>query len=316
MKAGLRWLLGWGLGLAVLAWLIWGTGKSGWTTAWARWQDSWQSVPVWTWPVAALLWFLSFVLRARRMQEEWRWRRHIGLGMALRLVLVHNAAVLLLPMRSGELGYPWLTRQLFRASWSQSMRSLLWLRMQDAVVLGLLAWMIWPGIPVWLRGLGLLAGLVGVLAPPLWWRPLRPFLLSRKPWGHWTRLWVQRQRSRGGWWLSAGNWLLKLGVVGGLLWQTLAPWQALTLMQAVQGALGGELAALIPLQGPAGLGTYEAGVWIATGAVADRAALVATAALGVHAFCLMVSLVAALLWGALGPWSVMTDNRKPEERIG
>ena len=316
MKAGLRWLLGWGLGLGVLAWLIWGAGTAGWSMAWQRWLESWHSVPAWGWALAALLWLLSFVLRARRMQEEWRWRRRIGLSMALRLVLVHNAAVLLLPMRSGELGYPLLTRQLFRATWSQSMRSLLWLRMQDAVVLGLLAWLIWPGLPLWLRLLGLLAGLTLVLAPAAWWRPLRPLLLSRRPWGRWTRLWVQRQRSRGGWLLSAGNWLLKLSVVAGLLWQSLAPWQALALPQALQGALGGELAALIPLQGPAGLGTYEAGVWLGSEAGADRAALVATAALGVHTFCLGVSLAAAAVWGALGPWSVMTDNRNPEERIG
>ena len=39
-------------------------------------------------------------------------------------------------------------------------------------------------------------------------------------------------------------------------------------LQTVRGALTGELSALLPLTGPAGLGTYEAGVWTGLGLTA------------------------------------------------
>jgi hypothetical protein len=72
---------------------------------------------------------------------------------------------------------------------------------------------------------------------------------------------------------------------------------------AFQGALGGEWAGLLPLQGPAGLGTYEAGVWLAAGIKdAAVAAQLPAAALLVHVFCLAVSLGAALLAWAVFRW--------------
>jgi hypothetical protein len=64
---------------------------------------------------------------------------------------------------------------------------------------------------------------------------------------------------------------------------------------ALRAALGGELAGVQPLQGPAGLGTYEAGVWLASGAHAAEQARVVAAALAVHAFSLAVALGAAAL---------------------
>ena len=64
---------------------------------------------------------------------------------------------------------------------------------------------------------------------------------------------------------------------------------------ALRAALGGELAGVQPLQGPAGLGTYEAGVWLASGAQAGEQARVVAAALAVHAFSLAVALGAAAL---------------------
>jgi hypothetical protein len=72
---------------------------------------------------------------------------------------------------------------------------------------------------------------------------------------------------------------------------------------AFQGALGGEWAGLLPLQGPAGLGTYEAGVWLAAG-IKDAAVVtqLPAAALLIHVFCLAVSLGAALLAWAVLRW--------------
>ena len=69
-------------------------------------------------------------------------------------------------------------------------------------------------------------------------------------------------------------------------------------LAALAGALGGELAAVLPVQGPAGLGTYEAGVWAGVQSQApgtfDNAALLG-AALAVHALGVVVALAAGLL---------------------
>jgi hypothetical protein len=77
----------------------------------------------------------------------------------------------------------------------------------------------------------------------------------------------------------------------------------LDLPAGLRAALGGELGALMPLQGPAGLGTYEAGVWagaawhagVAGEHLASRAGVaeLAGAALAVHALWLATGLVAA-----------------------
>lgn len=281
-----RWMsvaLGWALGLGLLAWLLRQVDVS------ALLLHAQTIHPaVWLWATA--LWLLSFVFRAWRIRQEWQWRRAVGLDTALRLTLLHNAAVLLLPFRAGEAGYPLLVRQVFGARLRVALRSLVWLRVQDACILGLLGVLLWPGMPTWLMWLCPL-GLLGlVLLPANWW--LR--LLKRRQW--WARLLRQvlhRRATRAAWLLSLGNWLCKLGVVALLLSQLLP----LALMTGLQAAIGGELAGLLPLQGPAGLGTYEAGVWLGAGLSSASTQAVAGAALLVHVFCLAVSLgAAAMAW--------------------
>ena len=288
----LKVVLGWLVGAALLALLL----------RQVHWPDVHgmaQAMPWWGWALAALLWSGSFVCRAARMREEWRWKRAVGWSVALRLVLLHNAAVLLLPMRSGELGYPWLVKRVFGGNWHESLRSLMWLRIQDAVVLGALACLLWPGLPLWWRLLCVLGLAAVFFMPQRFWRWL---LTRRHPLINRLRPWMHRRASGGGWWWSLGNWCLKIAVVTALL-HTLTP-AALELAWAgaLRGALGGELAALIPVQGPAGLGTYEAAVWSVSGVAREHAGLLAATALLVHGFCLLVSLALALVWGLLGRW--------------
>jgi len=259
----------------------------------------WSTVPMWGWLMAGLLWSGSLALRAERLRREWHWKRWVPWSEAMRVILFHNAAVLLLPMRAGELGYPVLVKQVFGASWQASWRSLVWLRLQDVMVLATLAVWLWPGVPVAWRVLMALLWVGLLTAPARLWL----WLLKRRIKGMaFVRSLMHRRSGLSGWFLSWGNWLLKLLAVAGLL-HSLAPEHAsLDFAQAWAGALGGELAALLPVQGPAGLGTYEAGVWLFSGLPVAAAPMLGLVALGVHAFCLAVSLGLAGVWG-LGAWS-------------
>lgn len=305
MNQGLipRWLgisLGWALGLGLLSWLL-------------RQVDVSQlchvalSIAPTTWLLATLIWLLSFVFRAWRMQQEWSWRRPVGLDVALRLVLLHNAAVLLLPFRSGELGYPLLVQQVFGARLGMALRSLAWLRVQDACVLGQFGLLLWPGTPPWLIWVAPLGLLSLVLWPSKAWLRL---LKRRAWWAKALRQVLHRRATRTAWLLSLGNWVCKLVVVALLLSQLLP----LGLWAGLQAAIGGELASLLPLQGPAGLGTYEAGVWLGAGLSSASTQAVAGAALLVHVFCLAVSLGAAALawlflkWPPQPPASAIREN--------
>lgn len=279
----LKWLLGAALG-ALLAYFLLRQVEL------ALILEPLRQVPPMVWALAGTGWFLSFVFRAARLQQEWRPLRQVALTQALRIVLLHNASVLLLPFRAGEAAYPVLTRAAFGSSWAQAVRSLLWLRFQDAVVLAVLGVGLWPDLSGALRTGALLLGLALLLSLYL----LRKRLLSAQGWLARLAPVLERASWQSGWGWSAANWLTKLLVVG-LMLSAMLPASWLT---GMQGALGGELMALLPLQGPAGLGTYEAGVWLALMHTPLPMGQVALAALAAHIFCLLLSLgLGAVAWG-------------------
>ncbi|MBK6851498.1 MAG: flippase-like domain-containing protein [Burkholderiales bacterium] len=320
---------------------------------WAQFRRAAAQVPLWAWAAGSAGVMASHVLRALRLRAEWRPRTGATLGECLRLALLHNAAVLLLPFRTGEAGYAWWLHRSWGVSLAEALHSLLWLRLQDLAVLGLLAVLLMaplPGVyPALLTGVLALLLIVGL--PALLRRLARQFSAAANPAGgveadgadddqrrqagadaqsHVNadsatlaspdpaarpagalRLAVARivgkilqavaaRRSGASSWVYAvTNWSLRLLVVGGLL----VSLGVLDLPTGLRAALGGELGALMPLQGPAGLGTYEAGVWagaawhdgLAGSQFTSRTAVaeLAGAALAVHALWLATGLVAA-----------------------
>lgn len=257
------------------------------------------AVPPSLWLLATGAVLTSHLLRALRLQAEWHPRVGARLGSCLRLALLHNAAVVLLPMRAGELGYPWWLQRHWGVPLAESTASLLWLRLQDLLVLVALALLVWLALPV--AGAIVASSVVlGTTLLPSLLRQTRASLSAAG--GHWqriaTRLLDAGAARRGGlssWVYAASNWSLRLLVVGGLL-TALAPLQA---GEAIRAALGGELAALLPLQAPAGLGTYEAGIWagahLQPPLLRQSLAQLAGAALLIHLWWLLVSLGAALV---------------------
>lgn len=270
------------------------------------WQQALR-IPPWAWLAATGALLAGHSLRALRMQREWRHIRSVGFAACLRMVLTHNAAVILMPLRSGEAGYLWLVKRHWGVGWRAAALSLLRWRLQDATVLVLLA--IALMLP-WTPAARLLLILAAITVIATLQGPLLSWLARRAPGlaGHVRAegtVMATPSRLGSGWLASGGNWTLKVLALGALL-LALAD---LPLLSALRAALGGELAGVQPLQGPAGLGTYEAGVWLASRAGADAQSRVVAAALAVHAFSLAVALGAAAL-AQLIPAPLMSSSER------
>ncbi|CAD5370599.1 Lysylphosphatidylglycerol synthase-like protein [Rubrivivax sp. A210] len=291
----LVWLLG-GLAALALAWVLPAPAQ-----LWARAT----ALPPLTWLIAALGMGASYTLRALRLRDEWRHRLPVRLAECLHITLVHSAAINVLPMRAGELGFPWLLYKRWGVPVGDSAASLFWLRLQDAAVLGLLGAAVFgpdlglaPAAAFVLRGTLALA-LLGLIV----WRgaSLARAALAAVggPGGGGT--WLARALARvlqavlrshaRGWLWTLANWLVKIAVLA-LLLSGIAE---LPLAMAWAGALAGEGAAVLPIQPPAGFGTYEAGVWVGArlaGATVSPSTVLG-AAFTMHLFVIVFSILAA-----------------------
>ncbi|XHS78864.1 lysylphosphatidylglycerol synthase domain-containing protein [Burkholderiaceae bacterium UC74_6] len=247
------------------------------------------TIPAGYWLLGLAGFTLCYLARATRLWLEWRTVSDLKLRTMLAVAVQHNAAVHLLPMRAGEVAFPLLMKRHAGAGLTDSALSLATLRLQDfATVMALAVLLLWPGA----GSLGLLLAAVAaflLLQPRLQaWRPQHPKL---------ARLAEALRRSRAGhigWLLCFISWSLKIGVVALLLTQ-LTQLPALT---ALRGALGGELSAGMPVQGPAQFGAYEASmlgtVMLDVGRDLDAAAMTA-AAFVVHLFIFLVACFAGLI---------------------
>ena len=239
----------------------------------------------------------TYLLRSLRVFHEFRDATRGRFAVCLRIVLFHNALVNLLPMRSGELAFPLLLRRHFDIATEHSVASLFWLRLQDAFVLAALAVLIWPDLTASLRAAALFGLIALGLALPWWASRART---KQAPSATRSKLAKLRDaladsagHARIGWVWTLANWSIKLGVQAWLLAQILAS----PIASGATGALGAELAAILPVQGVAGFGSYEAGAATAllTSGIAFSQGL--QAALVLH-LCILTSalLMAALIW--------------------
>lgn len=287
--------------LALLAWVVRG----------GQWHTLGQSLaalqpgPV---LLAAFGFAISYLLRALRVWDEFRHEGEGRFGACLRIVLVHNAMVNIVPFRGGEAAFPILLGRLFGTPLGRAMASLFWFRLQDAFVVLALAILVWPGLPLALRGVGVGAVLVIAFALPRWARRTHDWHAGG-PWQ--ARLGRLRdafaastQHARYGWLWTIANWSVKLAAQAWLL--------AIILDSVVNvgaaGALGAELAAILPIQGVAGFGTYEAG---AAAAMLPHGIALETglqAALVLHLFVIACACSAGLIAWIVGQFVDMSGS--------
>ena len=105
-------LVFWMLALLLLMALI---RHSDWSLTVSRLMDIPKTVLV----ICTLGWLSSFLFRAFRFKGEWDAHGKISLWDSLSLTFLHNAAVILVPFRVGELGYPVLVQKFFNVSLPQ-----------------------------------------------------------------------------------------------------------------------------------------------------------------------------------------------------
>ena len=260
----------------------------------------------------AFLGFLaSYALRALRIHDEFRHEVGCRYPTCLRIVLVHNALVNVMPFRSGEAAFPLLMRQTFGTPLTRGIASLFWLRLQDAFVVLALAVLVWPALPLALRGLGL-AGVLGLAwYLPRWARQPHDWLDGE---GWLSRLGKVRdafahsaRHARLGWLWTLANWSVKLLAQAGLLAALLPS----DLAAGAAGALGAELAAILPVQGVAGFGTYEAGAAAALLPTGVPLSEGLQAALVLHLFVITSALSAGAVAWLAGMFSRPNDGETP-----
>ncbi len=258
--------------------------------------------------LALVLFMLSYLLRAARVFDEFRYETgskdrissfaSLHFVHFLRLTLIHNALVNVVPLRAGEIAFPVLLKRWFDVPAQRSVVALLWLRVQDALVVLALAALVWPGLAIGLRAAAIGAVLLMAWAIPAWMRRHRTEASGTGRIAKIKAALAQSTRSNMRSWLwTLANWSVKITAAASLL----AGLLQITTSVAALGALGGELAAILPVQGVAGFGTYEAGVaaLMRTYNVSMTAGL--QAALILHLIMLGCALLAGGLAAALLP---------------
>jgi hypothetical protein len=229
-------------------------------------------------------------------------------GAALQVVLWHNASVNVMPFRSGEAAFPWLLNRRFDISLTRATASLLWLRIQDACVVLMLGVWVLADIELLLRVLLSVGLVVAALLFAKWSRVASPAPFTQWPWkyvnGFRQALAESNAHSPEGWWVTLANWLIKLSVQAMLFASLLQ----VGFQTGLAGTFGAELAAVTPLQGVAGIGSYEAASaaamlpWGVEWSVGLRTALV------VHLVVLVCALSCAAIAGLVSALTPATQT--------
>lgn len=284
----------WLVGATLLAGLLVVVHK---TVGWPAMLSPWLTLSPWLLLLAFLLTALSYGLRAIRIFDffgdltQGRWLA------VLRLSVLHTTANNLLPMRTGEVVFPWLMRRYFGHGFLAAGASLLWIRLMDLHVLGLAGLLVlWLRDPAWVWPLLALAwlALLPVTAKltryavhkPVdsgrFWRiarfvaesgPTRPHLIGR------LYLW------------TALCWLLKLLAFAAVLRHFLS----VEFWKVLAGTLGAELSSVLPFHGIAGAGSYELATVVAMVPFGVSATDALSGAVNLHLFVLGSTLILGLL---------------------
>lgn len=277
----------WVIGSLLLAAVVVGVALTvGWGQLLAPWLEF---SPLTLAPLLGLS-ALSYFLRAVRVHDYFQPRFAGRFRTVLRLSVLHNVANNLLPMRAGEMVFPWLMGRYFGQDFLGATASLVWIRLLDLHFLGLIgiailylrepSW-VWPvaGI-LWLAMIPLV-GLIGRLAPAGQGRLSESLrLMARAAPASTTRV------LRVYFW-TALTWITKFLSLASVL-QHFLP---VDLWQVMLGVMGAELSSVLPFHGVAGSGSYELAAVAALVPLGVSAKAALAGAVNLHLFLLGVTLL-------------------------
>ncbi|MBK5968588.1 MULTISPECIES: lysylphosphatidylglycerol synthase domain-containing protein [Thiorhodovibrio] len=243
----------------------------------------------------------SYLARAARVQLYFAPLMAGVFPTTLRLSVLHTTANVLLPMRLGELVFPWLMRRYFGQGLLGAGVSLVWIRLLDLHFLGLIGWLIlWlrAPSPLWLLAMLLWLGLLLLVVPlarraarlpqagPRWQRTLA-FLAAAAP--------QQNTRLAGLYAWTALCWAAKFIAFAMVLGHFLP----IDFWQLLAGVMGAELSSVLPFHGIGGSGSYELATMAALVPLGVTAKDALAGAVNLHLFMLGVCILFGLLALAL-----------------
>jgi uncharacterized membrane protein YbhN (UPF0104 family) len=281
----------WVIGAILLGAVVVGVALTvGWGPVLAPWRELTPAKLSLPFGLAAL----SYFLRGARVQDYFRPRFEGRFLTVLRLSVLHNTANNLLPMRAGEMVFPWLMGRYFGHGFLDAAASLAWIRIMDLHFLGLIGiFILYLRQPSWTWSLVALlwlllppaAGLTGRLTPTGRGRLEKALRLmidsAPETVGRAVRIYL---------W-TALTWISKFFAFALVLGYFLPvePWQVLV------GVMGAELSTVLPFHGIAGSGSYEAAVVAALLPLGVDATAALAGAINLHLFLLGVTLILGLL---------------------
>jgi uncharacterized membrane protein YbhN (UPF0104 family) len=281
----------WIIGFVILAAVIVGVAL---TVGWGQLLAPWLELSPLALATLLGLSALSYFLRAVRVWDYFRPRFDGRFLTVLRLSVLHNVANNLLPMRAGEMVFPWLMRRYFGHGFMDATASLVWIRLLDLHFLGLIGivilylreptW-IWPAAGVLWLGMVPLVGLTRRLTPAGDGRLSKALRLAANAAPDST------PRVLRVYFWTALTWGTKFLSLAAVLHHFLP----VDLWKVMLGVMGAELSSVLPFHGIAGSGTYELAAVAALIPFGISAREALAGAVNLHLFLLGVTLILGLL---------------------
>ena len=269
----------------------------------ARLLAPWSQVPLALVGLVVAAQLASYSLRALRIYlAEPRIPRGAW-AQCLQLILLNNALNLILPARTGEASFPILMQRWFGVPMTEGTGTLLWLRLLDLNVLGVLAlltfapalltlpFILWALLAVVAALLPLTAPLLNrQLSQALQAREGKAATLTRKVLAGIPQVTSQVLLDMT---LSWSAWGIKLAALAAVF----AALAQLSPVVGLLGAIGGDLSTVLPIHTPGGFGTYEAGVIAFASPLAPPTPALLAAAVNLHILVLGIALAGgAIAW--------------------
>jgi uncharacterized membrane protein YbhN (UPF0104 family) len=284
----------WAIGAVLLAAVVIAIDR---TLGWPALLAPWATLSPWLLAAAFLLTTASYVLRAVRVHVFFRSLTAGRFTTVLRLSVLHNTANNLLPMRSGEMVFPWLMRRYFGHGFLAAGASLVWIRLLDLHFLGLIGLLVlWLRDPAWLWPL-LAVPWIGLLPAAALLRRLDTaggggdgrlgrlvrFIARAGPGD------ARRIAALYAW--TALSWTLKLVAFAAIL-RHFVP---VDFWRVLAGVMGAELSSVLPFHGIAGTGSYELATVVAMVPFGVDPEQALAGAVNLHLFLLGTTIILGLL---------------------